>query len=267
MARTARPDTRARALTPRPHGAAGGFVRRRVPARAKPYLRFALARGKALLGRDHFPGRAGLDQRLLAHLGGLRGGVFIEAGAYDGLDQSNTWHLEQQLGWRGLLVEPIPAMAALCRRFRRSPVERCALGSFALEGTALALHFGGLMTTADDALPRRMLGGSAARHAAQGAAGIARDSYRFEAPVVALSTLIDRHALGSVDLLSLDVEGQEESALRGIDFDRHRIDHILIETVDPTMVAALLGPRYAVVARLANHDYLFRHRDAATPDA
>ena len=33
-------------------------------------------------------------------------GFFIEAGAYDGLFQSNTLYLENQRNWTGLLVEP-----------------------------------------------------------------------------------------------------------------------------------------------------------------
>ncbi len=39
-------------------------------------------------------------------------GFFIEVGAYDGVTLSNTYFLEQ-MGWRGLLVEPI---GELCRR-------------------------------------------------------------------------------------------------------------------------------------------------------
>lgn len=260
-------DARALALRPRGSGGVAGALRRRVPARARPYLRYALARGKAAFGVDHFPGRGALDQRVLAHLGGKRGGVFIEAGAYDGVDQSNTWHLERRLGWHGLLVEPIPEMAALCRRFRRAPVEACALGSFAQEGSALRLRFGGLMTTAEGATPRRLHGGSVTTHAEQGAAAAGRSGYDFDAPIVALSTLIDRHALGPVDLLSLDVEGLEESVLGGLDLARHRVDHILIETTNPQLVATILGERYALVARLANHDYLFRRQDGVTHDA
>jgi hypothetical protein len=33
-----------------------------------------------------------------------RGGVFVEAGAYDGETFSNTLYLEKRLGWTGLLV-------------------------------------------------------------------------------------------------------------------------------------------------------------------
>ena len=38
------------------------------------------------------------------------GGFFIEAGANDGFEQSNTYHLERWRGWSGVLVEPIPEL-------------------------------------------------------------------------------------------------------------------------------------------------------------
>ena len=35
-------------------------------------------------------------------------GVFIEAGAYNGEEYSNTLYFEKELDWTGLLVEPDP---------------------------------------------------------------------------------------------------------------------------------------------------------------
>src|SRR5215831_4591146 len=70
-----------------------------------------------------------LDVKLAEHLSSRRG-FFVEAGANDGLAQSNTLYLERYLGWRGLLVEPIPELARLCRVNRpRAMVEECALVS------------------------------------------------------------------------------------------------------------------------------------------
>ncbi len=37
-----------------------------------------------------------------------RNGVFIELGATDGVHNSNTLYYERELGWTGLLIEPIP---------------------------------------------------------------------------------------------------------------------------------------------------------------
>jgi hypothetical protein len=43
-------------------------------------------------------------------------------------------------------------------------------------------------------------------------------SYQVNVPGQSLSVLLDRHGLGHVDLLSLDVEGFEPQALEGLDF-------------------------------------------------
>ena len=56
-----------------------------------------------------------MQDRLLVHLlnssslrarNGSRDGLFVEAGAFDGLTWSNTLHLERALNWTGLLIEP-----------------------------------------------------------------------------------------------------------------------------------------------------------------
>ena len=39
------------------------------------------------------------------------GGVFVEAGGYDGFTQSNTYYLERFRAWSGVLVEPMPKPA------------------------------------------------------------------------------------------------------------------------------------------------------------
>lgn len=42
-------------------------------------------------------------------------GVFVEVGAVDGKEMSNTWHFEKHMGWTGLCLEPHPVhWGALC---------------------------------------------------------------------------------------------------------------------------------------------------------
>ena len=47
-----------------------------------------------------------IDDKLEKYLD-FRNGFFVEAGAYDGVDQSNTYYLEKEKGWNGILIEPI----------------------------------------------------------------------------------------------------------------------------------------------------------------
>ena len=61
--------------------------------------------------------------RLLADANGfmLRGGTFLEMGAVDGLQLTNTHFLESCLGWRGVLIEANPSLElSLCRNRPRA---------------------------------------------------------------------------------------------------------------------------------------------------
>jgi hypothetical protein len=46
-----------------------------------------------------------LDKKLLKYLN-FKDGFYIECGAYDGVNQSNTWYFEKNLNWKGVLIEP-----------------------------------------------------------------------------------------------------------------------------------------------------------------
>ena len=54
-----------------------------------------------------FRAQNGEDRWLDTYFQGKREGYFVEVGAYDGVDLSNTYHFEQ-IGWHGVLVEPDP---------------------------------------------------------------------------------------------------------------------------------------------------------------
>ena len=46
-----------------------------------------------------------LDKKLLKYLN-FKNGFYIECGANDGVNQSNTWYYEKCLNWKGILIEP-----------------------------------------------------------------------------------------------------------------------------------------------------------------
>src|SRR5260370_35927529 len=110
-----------------------------------------LRQSRALLSqffRRHprYHGLNELDRKLEAHLDFDRG-IFVEAGANDGLNQSNTLYFETCRRWRGLLVEPIPALAERCRRNRpRALVECCALVPLDDAGKTLTMVDANLMS-------------------------------------------------------------------------------------------------------------------------
>jgi hypothetical protein len=67
------------------------------------------------------------------------------------------------------------------------------------------------------------------------------------------------------DFISLDLEGFEASALRGLDLDRHGPDWLLVEVASGDGrggVEAVLGGRYEAVAALTPGDILYTRRQA-----
>jgi hypothetical protein len=104
--------------------------------------------------------------------------------------------------------------------------------------------------------------------------GMAAHDVVIEAPVRTLTDVLAEAAAPSrFDLLSLDVEGFEVEALRGLDFSRFAPEAICVEVrhANAEAVAAILSPRYrmeAVLHRAADHaDYFWRALQASTSAA
>ena len=51
------------------------------------------------------------DQFLNEHIfNNKKEGVFLDIGAYDGIEGSNSYFFEKELGWKGICFEPIPKL-------------------------------------------------------------------------------------------------------------------------------------------------------------
>jgi FkbM family methyltransferase len=213
---------------------------------------------KTLVGRP-YAALYEMDKKLEKYLS-FREGTFIEAGANDGIAQSNSYFLEKKLGWRGVLIEPVPKYARMCQRSRKARVFNCALGPLEKEGEVLEILSGGLMslpTLVDDKL---LHGRSVAEHAAFGAREFgARAPQVVLTKIRALSSLLDECGIQKIDFFSLDVEGFELEVLKGLDLRRHRPEFILIETEQLDAVVKFLGPRYVLLETLSHHDFLFKN--------
>jgi len=148
--------------------------------------------------------------------GGKKDGFFVDVGAHRPRHNSLSWPLEQE-GWRGILVEP---QKDLCERLRserpRSTVFQVAAGAPEQRGSA------DLELTTD-----------------KGHAGLRASSFNPTAVVIGtesvdvrtLDELLAEAGAGSVDFVSIDVEGTELDVLKGFDLDRYRPTLVLLEDI------------------------------------
>ena len=84
---------------------------------------------------------------MAAFFGNIKG-YYVEVGANDPRERSQTWHLEQQ-GWTGVLIEPQPDLAATLRAERKGKVFAVACSSPAKAGQELSLHVAGPLSSLD----------------------------------------------------------------------------------------------------------------------
>ena len=202
-------------------------------------------------------GLKGLDRALLPWLD-FRDGFFIEAGANDGVKFSNTLLLERSRGWRGLLIEPIPDLAAQCRKNRPDClVENCALVASDSAQREVAMRYCNMMSIVKGAMQSEE---GDLEHIRKGCEVQRIESYELTVPARPLSEVLDQHGIAQVDFFSLDVEGYELEALKGLDFARHVPRFLLVECRERETIQNFLAPRYEAVAELSHHDVLFRAR-------
>jgi FkbM family methyltransferase len=238
----------------------------RIPAVRRRVIRAMRARKRRRRRREEATGSDRLSRPALYAIEGHlerylpeRGGFFVEAGANDGFDQSNTYWLERFRGWRGILVEPIPELyEEVLREQREARVFNCALVPFGDERETVTMRYGGLMSVvsgthgSDEA---------DAEYVAPAFQLALEREYTVDVPARTLSSVLDEASAPEVDLLSLDVEGFEPEVLRGLDLDRHGPRFLLVEIRDMAdgraRVEAVLGDRYEPVEQVSPYDMLY----------
>jgi FkbM family methyltransferase len=207
------------------------------------------------------PGLFDLTVKLEKYLS-FRKGFFIEVGANDGYNQSNTYYLEKFLSWSGVLVEPIPDLFEECRKSRkRSFVYDCALAGSDFHEDFIEMHYANL---------RSMVEGSLKDNEAQEAhikAGLETQnishSYKIRVPVRTLESILDElsPSVDKIDFFSLDVEGFELNVLKGLNLEKYKPNLILVESNFFQEINDFLEEKYILIDRLTHHDYLYKLRE------
>lgn len=192
-------------------------------------------------------------------------GVFVEAGANDGIRQSNTLKLESELQWKGLLVEPSPvAFAELVINRPRAICLSVALVGRTVHGGTVkgAFRDGQLTGTLDSSLLSRAPDLPASVW--QRAIGFVRRTLHMrpkvslvEVPARTLDSCLAEVGLERVDFLSLDVEGYELEVLLGLDLSRIRPALIALElraSAAWQLLQWIYANDYVIVERLSNFE-------------
>ncbi len=157
------------------------------------------------------------DIRLWRALRNVENGFYIDIGANDPVHDSVTKAFYDH-GWTGINVEPVANYhQALCEQRPKDTNLQCVAGENAQDLTFYSIADTGLSTLEPSVAQQRKDAGMDVRsHTVQSRT---------------LTAICEQHAQGRpIHFLKIDVEGHEETVLRGMDFRQWRPWIILIET-------------------------------------
>lgn len=164
-----------------------------------------------------------------------RGGFFVEFGATDGVLLSNTWLLEKEFGWNGILAEPNPKFFEKLQANRKCQVSNACIGARTGEEVefVFAAEYGGVKND--------LLEGP---HTKKTVGYASQEEHCARLKTVSLHDfLISMHAPHDIDYISIDTEGSEFEILQSFPFDLWNVSLFTIEhnyTEQREKIAALM---------------------------
>lgn len=148
-------------------------------------------------------------------------GVFVEFGAYNGIDHSITPPLIKR-GWSGYFTEPIPESYRACKdnyaKNKGIVVDNVAIGA---SDSWLKMHVAGLVSTGNDAFQQ---------HTSETTFKRLITGQEIKVRMTTLNHFLEKHSVPKkFELLVVDVEGMEWEVFKGFDIEKWRPGVILVE--------------------------------------
>lgn len=151
-----------------------------------------------------------------------KNGVFVDIGAHSGIEISNTYFFEKELGWTGICVEPIPDMFEELKQNRECICVQGCISDH--DGKAQFIKFSS---------PNEWFSGLSDKYNPNQIKNLenygVRDHELIEVDCFLLNDLLDEYNITHIDFLSIDTEGGEFDIISTIDFSKYQIDVITIE--------------------------------------
>jgi FkbM family methyltransferase len=219
-------------------GEMSGVIKNLIPEFIKAPVRSRLHQGRVSRSQ------AGQDLWVFTEVfDGKRDGFFVDIGAYDGVEISNTFVLKTKYAWKGICVEANPDIFAQLRKNRRAKCvnacvdEKAGFVAFRKKGKLGRI----IATDVNDTL----------------------DEKESELITIETATLEDilnaQDAPKEIDYLSMDIEGAEERALRCFSFKNWKFRCITIEYPTALVRGILNDNGYRLVKEIPGLDCFYVH--------
>lgn len=154
-----------------------------------------------------------------------KNGVFLEIGADDGVDKSNTKFFEE-LWWTGICIEPSPDRFSKLITNRSCICENIAVFDKESEIDFLDISgwgkgLSGIVSSYDNQHVTRI--GWELKNPEN------RGHNTIRVKTNTLNNILEKHNVFNIDFCTIDTEGSEYEILKDFDFDKFNIDIIIVE--------------------------------------
>ena len=185
-----------------------------------------------------------------------KNGVFIDIGAHDGVSLSNSYFFEKSLGWEGMCIEPIPTLFKELDKNRDCiKINGCAWNEDTTKKFRLIKGYAEMLSGIVDTYEPEH-----AKRIDDECRSMNGEYEDIEMTCYNLNGLLEKHRLYEIDLLSIDTEGSELDILKSVDFNKFKINIILVENNynDNNLREFLTSKNYKLVHRLTIDDVFVR---------
>ena len=181
-------------------------------------------------------------------------GFFIEIGAHNGIDGSNTAFFEKFRNWKGICIEPGPNEFKKLTENRTSININACVSNYNGESNFVyidgySMMLSGLLENYNQAHVNRI---NSEVHQYGGTVK------QLKVPVKTLQSILDEHLITEVDYCSIDTEGSEFEIVSSIDYDKTNIKIFSIENnYGETKIQQFLKSKGYTLAMKAQWDDIF----------
>jgi FkbM family methyltransferase len=194
--------------------------------------------------QSDFQAQAGQDKHVLKNLLLKCGkGFYVEFGARDGKEHSNTYFFEKQLGWRGMLFEVDPSQLPNLRQNRPAAIVYegavCPRAQTELTfGISQFPGWSGAMSTYEPSRSTSM-------------------RRTMKVKCFHLADELRAHGIQTVDYMTIDTEGSEADIIEDFPWAEFNIEVVQIEQLHEGGYPAQRGKKARIQRAMARNGYTF----------
>jgi FkbM family methyltransferase len=165
-------------------------------------------------------------------------GTFLDVGACYSIWLSNTYFFEKEKEWNGLIIEPDPIYFA-----DNKAVRTCIMENVAIHPNEGEMNFKPMSNLTEE-----------------------EDENTIKVQCKRLDTLLDKHNIKEIDLISIDIEGYEKEAWSTFDYKKYNpkvmiIEHTEFGKFDRSFADFVLQDTNYYIAHATPLNFIIVHKD------